>query len=86
MSQARVSCRGTRDDHERRFMVWTNSTRSASYERDTFRPDRPAQNTDEFTRTTGNAVENVGGAGKGKVINIINPADLPLIMLTRSTA
>ena len=38
------------------------------------------QNIDEFTRTTANAVEKVGGAKKGKAIIIINPADPPLIM------
>ena len=38
------------------------------------------RNIDEFTRTTAAAVEQVGGAGKGKAIIIINPADPPLIM------
>jgi len=38
------------------------------------------KNIDEFTRTTSNAVEKVGGAKKGKAIIIINPAEPPLIM------
>ena len=38
------------------------------------------RNIDEFTRTTAAAVEQVGGAGKGKAIIVINPADPPLIM------
>ena len=38
------------------------------------------QNIDEFTRTTARAVEKVGGAGKGKAIIVINPAEPPLIM------
>ncbi|NVK44109.1 MAG: acetaldehyde dehydrogenase (acetylating) [Oceanospirillaceae bacterium] len=38
------------------------------------------QNIDEFTRTTAGAVEEVGGAKKGKAIIIINPAEPPLIM------
>jgi acetaldehyde/propanal dehydrogenase len=38
------------------------------------------QNIDEFTRTTASGVEKVGGAGRGKAIIIINPADPPLIM------
>lgn len=37
-------------------------------------------NIDEFTRTTANAVEAVGGAKKGKAIIIINPADPPMLM------
>ncbi len=37
-------------------------------------------NIDEFTRTTSAAVEQIGGAGKGKAIIIINPAEPPLIM------
>lgn len=37
-------------------------------------------NIDEFTVTTANAVEKVGGAKKGKAIIILNPADPPLIM------
>lgn len=38
------------------------------------------KNIDEFTRTTAEAVERVGGAKKGKAIIIINPAEPPLIM------
>jgi acetaldehyde/propanal dehydrogenase len=38
------------------------------------------KNIDEFTRTTAAAVEQVGGAKKGKAIIIINPAEPPLIM------
>ncbi|MGH8788917.1 MAG: acetaldehyde dehydrogenase (acetylating) [Cupriavidus necator] len=38
------------------------------------------RNIDEFTRTTAGAVEQVGGAKKGKAIIIINPAEPPLIM------
>ena len=38
------------------------------------------KNIDEFTRTTADAVEKVGGARKGKAIIIINPAEPPLIM------
>ena len=38
------------------------------------------KNIDEFTRTTAGAVEQVGGAKRGKAIIIINPADPPLIM------
>ena len=38
------------------------------------------KNIDEFTRTTANAVEKVGGAKKGKAIIILNPAEPPLIM------
>ncbi|GAA3613500.1 acetaldehyde dehydrogenase (acetylating) [Kineosporia mesophila] len=37
-------------------------------------------NIDEFTETTAHAVENVGGAVRGKAIIILNPADPPLIM------
>ncbi|MCL2716328.1 MAG: acetaldehyde dehydrogenase (acetylating) [Alphaproteobacteria bacterium] len=37
-------------------------------------------NLDEFTYTTSNAIEKVGGARKGKAIAIINPAEPPLIM------
>ncbi|MDL2354054.1 MAG: acetaldehyde dehydrogenase (acetylating) [Pseudomonadota bacterium] len=37
-------------------------------------------NIDEFTRTTARAVEQVGGAKKGKAIIIINPAEPPMIM------
>jgi acetaldehyde/propanal dehydrogenase len=38
------------------------------------------KNIDEFTRTTAGAVEQVGGAKKGKAIIIINPAEPPLVM------
>jgi len=38
------------------------------------------KNIDEFTRTTAQAVEQVGGAKKGKAIIVINPAEPPLIM------
>nr|WP_198962665.1 acetaldehyde dehydrogenase (acetylating) [Mangrovitalea sediminis] len=38
------------------------------------------KNIDEFTRTTAGAVEQVGGAAKGKAIIILNPAEPPLIM------
>jgi acetaldehyde/propanal dehydrogenase len=37
-------------------------------------------NIDEFTRTTAAAVEQVGGARKGKAIIVINPAEPPMIM------
>lgn len=37
-------------------------------------------NIDEFTRTTAAAVEQLGGAQKGKAIIILNPAEPPLIM------
>ncbi|MFF5234583.1 acetaldehyde dehydrogenase (acetylating) [Dactylosporangium sp. NPDC000521] len=37
-------------------------------------------NVDEFTETTAAAVMTVGGAGRGKAIIILNPADPPLIM------
>jgi acetaldehyde dehydrogenase len=37
-------------------------------------------NIDEFTDTTAKAVEEVGGAVRGKAIIILNPADPPLIM------
>ncbi len=38
------------------------------------------QNIDEFTKTTSKALEEVGGAGQGKAIMILNPADPPIIM------
>ena len=38
------------------------------------------QNIDEFTRTTARALEEIGGAGKGKAIIILNPADPPILM------
>lgn len=37
-------------------------------------------NIDEFTRTTANAIEQVGGAAVGKAIIILNPAEPPMIM------
>jgi acetaldehyde dehydrogenase len=37
-------------------------------------------NIDEFTETTKAAIEQVGGAARGKAIIILNPADPPLIM------
>jgi acetaldehyde/propanal dehydrogenase len=37
-------------------------------------------NLDEFTYTTSSAIEKVGGAGKGKALAIINPAEPPMIM------
>lgn len=37
-------------------------------------------NIDEFTETTAHAIEVVGGAGRGKAIIILNPAEPPLIM------
>jgi acetaldehyde dehydrogenase len=37
-------------------------------------------NIDEFTRTTSRAIEEVGGAVKGKAIIILNPAEPPMIM------
>jgi acetaldehyde dehydrogenase len=37
-------------------------------------------NIDEFTRTTATAVETLGGAGRGKAIIILNPAEPPLMM------
>ncbi|MGY1807002.1 acetaldehyde dehydrogenase (acetylating) [Blastococcus sp. SYSU D00669] len=37
-------------------------------------------NIDEFTETTAHALEVVGGAGRGKAIIVLNPADPPLIM------
>ena len=38
------------------------------------------RNIDEFTRTTAEAIEKVGGADRGKAIIILNPAEPPLIM------
>lgn len=38
------------------------------------------KNIDEFTRTTAQAIETIGGANKGKAIIILNPAEPPLIM------
>ncbi|MGE4373387.1 MAG: acetaldehyde dehydrogenase (acetylating) [Xanthobacter sp.] len=37
-------------------------------------------NLDEFTYTTSNAIEKVGGAKRGKALAIINPAEPPMIM------
>lgn len=37
-------------------------------------------NIDEFTETTAHAIEQIGGATKGKAIIILNPAEPPLIM------
>ncbi|MCS3778877.1 acetaldehyde dehydrogenase (acetylating) [Tsukamurella ocularis] len=37
-------------------------------------------NIDEFTETTARAIEEVGGAAKGKAIIIINPVEPPMIM------
>lgn len=38
------------------------------------------QNIDEFTLTTANAIEVIGGAKKAKAIIILNPADPPIMM------
>jgi acetaldehyde/propanal dehydrogenase len=38
------------------------------------------KNIDEFTQTTASAVEQVGGAKKGKAIIVLNPAEPPLMM------
>lgn len=38
------------------------------------------KNIDEFTRTTASGIEKIGGAGEGKAIIILNPAEPPLIM------
>ena len=38
------------------------------------------KNIDEFTQTTARAVEEIGGAKKGKAIIILNPAEPPLMM------
>lgn len=37
-------------------------------------------NIDEFTETTAHAIEEVGGAGRGKAVIILNPAEPPLLM------
>jgi acetaldehyde dehydrogenase len=37
-------------------------------------------NIDEFTVTTARAIESIGGAGAGKAVIILNPADPPMIM------
>ena len=38
------------------------------------------QNIDEFTQTTAEALETVGGASRGKAIIILNPAEPPILM------
>jgi len=37
-------------------------------------------NIDEFTRSTARALENVGGAERGKAIMLLNPSDPPILM------
>ncbi|MGH2407825.1 MAG: acetaldehyde dehydrogenase (acetylating) [Candidatus Limnocylindrales bacterium] len=37
-------------------------------------------NIDEFTETTANGLETIGGAGRGKAIIILNPAEPPILM------
>ncbi|MGW5263878.1 acetaldehyde dehydrogenase (acetylating) [Microbispora sp. NPDC004025] len=37
-------------------------------------------NIDEFTRTTARGIETIGGAGRGKAIIILNPAEPPMLM------
>ncbi len=37
-------------------------------------------NIDEFTRTTARGIEEIGGAGRGKAIIVLNPADPPVVM------
>ena len=37
-------------------------------------------NIDEFTETTSRGIEEIGGAGSGKAIIILNPADPPMMM------
>ncbi|WP_405801905.1 acetaldehyde dehydrogenase (acetylating) [Streptomyces sp. NBC_01506] len=37
-------------------------------------------NIDEFTETTATAIRTVGGAGRGKAVIILNPAEPPMIM------
>lgn len=37
-------------------------------------------NIDEFTETTARAIEEVGGASRGKAVIILNPAEPPLVM------
>lgn len=37
-------------------------------------------NIDEFTETTSDGIEKVGGAARGKAIIILNPADPPMVM------
>ncbi|MBE8168132.1 MAG: acetaldehyde dehydrogenase (acetylating) [Shewanella sp.] len=38
------------------------------------------KNIDEFTRTTADAIEKIGGARQGKAIIVMNPAEPPLMM------
>jgi acetaldehyde dehydrogenase len=38
------------------------------------------QNIDEFTRTTSNALTEIGGAAHGKAIMVLNPAEPPILM------
>ncbi len=38
------------------------------------------KNLDEFTYTTSNAIEKVGGATTGKAMAVVNPAEPPMIM------
>ena len=38
------------------------------------------QNIDEFTQTTSDALVTVGGAGLGKAVMVLNPADPPILM------
>jgi acetaldehyde dehydrogenase len=38
------------------------------------------QNIDEFTRATARGLEEIGGAGAGKAIIVLNPADPPILM------
>src|SRR5690606_7573069 len=38
------------------------------------------KNIDEFTRTTARALEEIGGAERGKAIIILNPAEPPILM------
>jgi acetaldehyde dehydrogenase len=38
------------------------------------------QSIDEFTRTTAKGLEEIGGAGRGKAIIVLNPADPPILM------
>ena len=38
------------------------------------------QNIDEFTKATSSALVDVGGAGHGKAIMVLNPADPPILM------
>ena len=42
----------------------------------------PASRTpiDEFTETTSQAIESIGGATRGKAIIILNPAEPPMVM------